>query len=411
MRTGMQATSAVLAAMLVGCGGGQLPPIDEPPASGATGGDVDLAACPAFDEPRDDDPPPDEQPPTDPALTSPELIEDLDVGDEPPPDGEPGSPGSAQDTAEEEETPPGAAPPAPQSPMSAARAWAQREAPDAFAGVWFDNDHGAAVIAFTDDVDRYAQEIRSRFGDGWWVVAGDRSHRELERRLDALTDAEFGRIAPADQGRPGTVVGAGLREDRQLVSIDVVGGDDAALAELAARYDDPAYCFAVIDPPPEPDADGPVRTLATVAGWRDDLEVPRGALLEIAFEEETARRLVADNVPTDLPAGPDDEPWEDGRHDDLDDVDLATHVVAVYSAGRSGSCPEWVAEVSTHGDGVVVGTAVPTRGGCTYDFNPYRTVIAIERDQVPQPEALPAARDLGYDVDPDAVVVYPSEGP
>jgi hypothetical protein len=395
MRTAV-AGAAGLALLVAACGPVEMPPIEDVPGRQGAGADTDAAggdlpACPPFDAPREYDPPPEQQPATDPALTSPELIEDIDVGDHVEDDQDP--------------VPDGAAPPADPTPINAAQRWAADNAGDHFAGVWFDNDHGAAVIAFTDDLDRYAAEIRDRFGAGWWVVHGERSVAELHDLADAVGEVTSHDV---ETGRPASIVGWGPREDRGVVGIDVVGGDDQALAALATQLDDPAYCFSVIDPPPEPDLDGPVITLATVSGWRDGLEVEQGALLEIADDQAVARRLVADNVPTDLDGAPDNEPWEDGRHGELGDVDLDTHVVAVWSAGRSGSCPEWVDGITTADDGVVVSTAVPTAGGCTDDFNPYRTIIAVERDLLPPADQLPADLDLGYTIDQHAVVTYPA---
>lgn len=394
---------AGVALLLAACGG-EMPPIDGDTPSGSgtdgTAAAVDLPGCPDFDEPRTYDPPPEEQPDTDPSVTSSEMIDDLDVGEDP------ASRDGGMEDPDREDVPDGAAPPAPMDPMSAAQEWGRTEAGEHFAGIWFDNDHGAAVIAFTDDVDRYAAEVRDRFGDPWWVVRAERSLAELTELADAVGQIE---TSGAETGQPGSLIGWGPREDRGVVGIDVVGGDDQALADLAAQLDDPAYCFEVIDPPTEPDLDddAAVRTLATVEGWRDGLEPSQGALLEIAHDEEAAARLVDENVPAGLDAGPDGEPWQDGRHGDLADVDLSTHVVAVYSAGRSGSCPEWVADVSTGGEGVTVGTEVPSRGACTDDFNPYRTVLAIERDLLPSVDQLPTALDRGYDAVPDAVVAYP----
>lgn len=382
-----------LAWLVMACGPGEMPPIEDFPGSQGADTDaagVDLPGCPSYDAPREYDPPPDQQPATDPTITTPELIEDLDVGDGLDDDREP--------------VPEGAAPPADPTPISAAQRWASEHAGEHFAGVWFDNDHGAAVIAFTDDLDRYATEIRERFGDGWWVVDAERSAAELHALADAVGQA----TPDADPGLPGSIIGWGPREDRGVVGIDVVGGDDQALAALAAELDDPAYCFSIADPPPVPDLDGPVTTLATVSGWRDGLEVERNALLEIAYDEQTAQRLFDDNVPTDLDAGPDREPWQDGRHGELADVDLDTHVLAVWSAGRSGSCPEWVREISTHDDGVVVTTAVPTAGGCTDDLNYYRTIIAVERELLPPEDQLPADLDHGPTIEHRAVIAYPT---
>ena len=406
MRTAL-AGAAGLALVAMACGPSELPPIDDgaPEVQDEEAPDVqdadtsptgdDLPECPSYDAPREYDPPPDQQPDADPALTSPELIEDLDVGDQ----------GGDDGGDDHEPVPEGAAPPADPTPMSAAQSWAHEHAADHFAGMWFDGEHGAAVIAFTDDLDRYTTEIRDRFGDSWWVVRGERSVAELHELADAVGEVTSTDVEP---GHPGSIVGWGPREDRGVVGVEVVGGDDQALAQLATQLDDPAYCFAIIDAPPEPDLDRAVATLATVSGWRDGLEFESGTLLEVAHDEQAAQRLFDDNVPTDLDDGPDAEPWADGRHGELADVDLDTHVLAVWSAGRSGSCPEWVNELSTSGGTVVVSTAVPTAGACTDDFNPYRTIIAVERDLLPPADELPADLDLGYDIDRRAVVAYPS---
>ncbi len=383
-----------VAAVLGGCGGAGTPVVgpageDGAAADGAgtgTGADdaardtavpADLPVCQGG--PSAYDPPAAAQPATDPAVTSPELFPDIAVTDG----------GGDQDAM---------------SAFGAARAWAETEATDHFAGLWVDGDHNAAVIAFTDDVDRYATEVRDRFGGGWWVVRGEHSFAELMQLQEALTDEMGG---TADGSPSGTVVGSGISETSQQVSIDVVGGDEAALADLAARFDHPAYCFSVLPPPPIYEASGPVRTLATVAGWRDGLvdEHPGYALLEIAYDRTTAERAFAENVPDDLPTG-DGDPSGDGLHAGLDTVAWDREVVAVWSGGRSGSCPVWIDAVRVDDGSVAVIEGSQHAGICTDDYNAFRTVLAIDAGLVPPQDQLPMPVN-GNEPQGSQAVAYP----
>ncbi|MTV27695.1 hypothetical protein FTX61_20085 [Nitriliruptoraceae bacterium ZYF776] len=385
--------------------------MDDPPPAAAgdrdaqdagTASAVDLPVCTEWGTPMAYTPPPEEQPPTDPAITSPEAFPDIAISrDEDVPDHPEGV-----DTS--------------MDAFGAARTWAQREAADHFAGVWIDNDHQAAVIAFTDGVDRYAAEVRDRFGAGWWVVEAEHAYAELEEVQEQVSQAPAwgsgsGRDAPADgfdgaATPPGSIVGSGLSEMYGEVSVTVVGGDDGALAELAAELDHPAICFEVLPPPPDPDVDGPVRTLATASGWRDDLPDTDllYARLEIAYDRETAERAFAENVPDDLPPG-DGDPSADALHAGLDTVDWDAEVVAVYTGGRSGSCPVWIADVRVEGGGVTAEEASPVQGACTDDYNSFRTVLVIDRDRVPAPDELPLPLNDGFPEESD-VTLYPPAG-
>ncbi|WP_052665229.1 hypothetical protein [Nitriliruptor alkaliphilus] len=368
---------AALALVLGACGqGGPTPSVDPGTDAaapdggagaddGATATPVDLPTCPEWDAPRTYDPPPEDQPEPDAALTTANVNPDIPVEA----DGEDAFPGEH-----------GAL-------LGQARDWAEREAPDHYAGLWLDNQHGATVMAFTDEVDRYAAELRERFGAGWWVVRGEHSYADL-LEVQATVNARMGGGADSVGTPPGTVVGSGLRDDIQRVTVTVVGGDTAALTELAADLDHPAVCFEVLDPPPSYDPDGPVRTLATVPGWRDDLDPLGDGALEIAYDREVAERAFAENVPDDLPrdAG---HAAEDGLHADLDTVDWDREVLVIWSGGRSGSCPVWVEDVHLDGDRVAVAVASPSEGACTADFNPFRAVLAVDRDRLPTEDALP----------------------
>lgn len=132
-------------------------------------------------------------------------------------------------------------------------------------------------------------------------------------------------------------------------------------------------------------------TLAKVDGWDPALDEPLvgegadHAVLEIAYDEAAARRLWDAAVPASLPerGGTPDEP---GVYRSLDDLDPAEEVVALWSSGESGSCSQWVDAVNLEGELVVVTTT--TGGGlrdCTSDYVAYRSVLALDRDDVPEP--------------------------
>jgi hypothetical protein len=205
---------------------------------------------------------------------------------------------------------------------------------------------------------------------------------------------------------PGTIVGSGRREDVQRVTVEVVGGDEQALADLAADLDHPAICFEVLDPPPTYEPDGTVRTLATVPGWRDERPAVADGALEIAYDRRTGERAFAENVPDDLPTDV-RHVAEDGLHAGLDTVDWDREVLVVWSAGRSGSCPVWVEDVRTEGGRVEVSTVSPSQGACTSDFNPYRAVLAVARDRVPAEAELPVPVGQGAGIE---AVAYPGGG-
>lgn len=142
-----------------------------------------------------------------------------------------------------------------------------------------------------------------------------------------------------------------------------------------------------------PDPSENLQPLVKAEGWRDGLvesfegEHPY-ALLELAFDEETAQRAWEENVPGDLEqrSGP---PAEPGRYGDLSEVDFDTQAVVVWSSGQSGSCPAWLAGIATEGDGAVKATTEQQGSTCTDDYNAYRMVLVAHRDLLPEPTWLP----------------------
>ena len=146
-------------------------------------------------------------------------------------------------------------------------------------------------------------------------------------------------------------------------------------------------------------ADTPaVPTLAKVDGWRsgfDTASIPGQAgfaVLELAYDEAAALALWDAAVPDGLPAAS-GNPADAGIYGDLADVDLATHVLGLWSSGQSGSCPGWLGSVDIRDGEVAIVEVEDLQGAdaCTSDFNAYSQVVVLERDQVPPPEALPVA--------------------
>ena len=217
---------AGVVALLVACAQEpSVPPTDEGDlGSDATG---PLESC---DELVPDyDPPPEEQP------SAGSWRSDDDVHDGP----------AEHDEVEVERDAPDRAPAAGDSadPMGDARAWAQREAPDHFAGVWLEAEAGAPVIAFTEQVASYAEEVRERFGEEWWVVEVAHSEAELMELLEDITAAEMG--GDMSGPSPGTVTTVGLRSPVNRVSVGVLEPDEERLSELAERYGVDRICLEV----------------------------------------------------------------------------------------------------------------------------------------------------------------------
>jgi hypothetical protein len=102
-------------------------------------------------------------------------------------------------------------------------------------------------------------------------------------------------------------------------------------------------------------------------------------------------------VPGDLPTASGDPTgaWVYGVPDD---VDLADHVLGLWSSGQSGSCPGWLASVATDDETVRLLEAQDLQGGngCTDDYNPYSQVVILDRDQVPTQDALPVDGELTF---------------
>jgi len=113
------------------------------------------------------------------------------------------------------------------------------------------------------------------------------------------------------------------------------------------------------------------------------------AVLEVAYDAQTAQQMWDQNVPADLQERSGD-PRDPGRYGSLSDVDFAQQAVALWSSGESGSCPGWISDIAVD-SGYVVVTEVDDSGlggACTSDYNPYRVLVAVDRADLPASESV-----------------------
>jgi hypothetical protein len=178
-----------------------------------------------------------------------------------------------------------------------------------------------------------------------------------------------------------------------------------------------AACSGTTPEPAPPYVPG-TTVLSKTSGWRAALDPETAShymVVEIAYDEATARRAWAENVPAGAVAR-NDLPVTDGLYGSFDAVDLTKQRIVVVEAGQSGSCPGWIRGISTRADGTVEvsqGTKVPPGAdGCTADYNAYRTVLAVDAGRLPAVTDLsatgPRALVDGATIDSGVLVVpYP----
>jgi hypothetical protein len=166
------------------------------------------------------------------------------------------------------------------------------------------------------------------------------------------------------------------------------------------------------------DALGEVIVLAKAEGWRPGLQDATGftfVLVEVAADASVASVAWADNVPPSLPVGQ-GLPAVPGVYGEFDSVDFDRQAVVVYSSGESGTCPAWVTDLSASDGRLAVTLASTAEAGqpCTDDFRPYRLVLAVDRDRLPEMSDLPLDRiDLVSENVTEVeglVVAYPYSG-
>ncbi len=144
------------------------------------------------------------------------------------------------------------------------------------------------------------------------------------------------------------------------------------------------------DEPAAPTA-AEITVLAKAEGWRDGLQESAGhpyLWIEVAADPDRAQQAWEENVPAGLADG-EGPPAEPGLYVPLEDVDLDTHALIVVSSGESGTCPAWVDDLRVLDGRVEVDLDTVDEQACTDDFNPYRLVLAMDRDLLPAIDDLP----------------------
>lgn len=248
----------VVAATLVlaACDDGGPPDVDPPPApedDGEPEDELTLAPPCAEVEARDYVPPPEEQPEPDPTLTTTEPLPD-DLID--PPDDTDDDLDADDDLAVDDDGTVRPPDQPPLDPMSAARQWAEDEAHDDFAGMWIDSESGTPVIAFTEDVEAYAEQVRDQFGEGWWVVELEHSYAELRAVQDQIVRDEIpppddpeddGPEDDVDEGEAedlgNPVNNVGFRDPLNRLILRIDGPTEERIAQLSERYGAEFLCW------------------------------------------------------------------------------------------------------------------------------------------------------------------------
>ncbi|GGI04967.1 META domain-containing protein [Egicoccus halophilus] len=153
--------------------------------------------------------------------------------------------------------------------------------------------------------------------------------------------------------------------------------------------------------------------LMKVDGWREELQPATVvSVLEIAFDRQTAERAWQDNTPAGL-ANVAGTPTDPGIYATLEDVDFDTHALAVWSSRQWSDCPGWAADVEGDGSWLEVRRGVAAADGviednphenCSGHQVPYRMLIAVDRERLPDPGRLPMQDLTGV-----SVTNYPAE--
>ena len=146
---------------------------------------------------------------------------------------------------------------------------------------------------------------------------------------------------------------------------------------------------------------------------RDDPNGRLPSVLEIADTPELADDAWADNTPDGLDELSElDEPVEEGIYGSLDDVDFESQVAGVWSSTHP-SCPYWLKEFETTEDGIRAveeSTAEPEEV-CSDIAIAYRMIVAIDRDELPPLDELPAEHPRDQEESPfppQVITTYPA---
>ena len=131
---------------------------------------------------------------------------------------------------------------------------------------------------------------------------------------------------------------------------------------------------------------GPAKTLAKgyempAGGANDDVS------LELAVDRDTAALLWDEHVSDDLPRGR-GQPFSEGIYGDLDSVDFDRQVVALWW-GTEATCPQAVTDVQSPDSATVELHTTEEDHACLDIGIPFRMVLALDRDHLPDLSDLP----------------------
>jgi hypothetical protein len=277
---------------------------------------------------------------------------------------------------------------------TAEHAWNERLPGDLAAGAGI----GPGVYGSLDDVDFEAQAVivwsHGDSGCVEWLANID--------TIDGMIHVELGEVA--DDCTEDYQMLIAVERDRlpspERLPMSEIVGIDGSESVMEFRSSDPRNREAEVDPSVTP--------LAKAHGWREALlQGFADGVVEIAYDQDVAELAWADNVPDDL------EPWdllgEPGVYASLGDVNFEQRALVVVSLGESGSCPQWVTNISTRAEGLLEIAMVTFVESyfCTGDYKHYRLLLAVDRDRLPDPNALPY--ELVTDHYEVPVVAYPAE--
>jgi hypothetical protein len=149
--------------------------------------------------------------------------------------------------------------------------WGEREATDSFAGVWVDQRLGGFAVAFAEEVDAYAEEVRERFHPGIAVAEAATTYaelRETQARLDEELAAGAERWDEAPEApeagdesqtvsgpEPNDLMWSGVQVMINRVTVGLYEPDAQRLADLSERYGAEVICFEVTRMPEEAEAE------------------------------------------------------------------------------------------------------------------------------------------------------------
>lgn len=152
----------------------------------------------------------------------------------------------------------------------------------------------------------------------------------------------------------------------------------------------------------------PLAKITAGDGGAPELEF--GPAMQVIDDAQTARRAWEAHV-VDGVLRQRGDPDVQGIYRDLDTVSFDRQLVVVWWSSEA-TCPSWVTDVTTT-DGVIEVTEFEDDAqGCLDVGSPYRMLLAVDRDRLPEPADLPARLTVtsGTSTRNGQAVRYPDAG-